>query len=171
MNDLTPATYSQVLVTYIDILGFADLIKESQTDTRYVEKIVSLLTTMKDELSTGGRSHRGPDGRKEKIFTSFNFSDLIVRTTRIPDGVNIGDYLDWELFYLGEKQLSLALEGHLVRGGICVGELFIGAGNTILFGPDLVNVYKLESEKAVYERIVVDQDLKRSAEQIDYSQS
>ncbi len=169
MADRQPA-YSQTLVSYIDILGFADLIKDSQTDTGGVGKIIRLLTTMKDEFSIGGRVHRRPDGRTEKLFQSFNFSDLIVRTTRIPPGADIGQYLDWELFYLGEKQLSLAAEGHLVRGGISMGQLFVGEGNTILFGPALVRAYKLESEKAVYPRILVDAGLKREAEQDTYYQ-
>src|SRR5438105_3932755 len=85
-------TYSQTLVSYIDILGFADLIKDSQTSTDGVREIIRLLTTMKDEFSIGGRVHRRPDGRTEKIFQSFNFSDLIVRTTRIPAGADIGQY-------------------------------------------------------------------------------
>jgi len=85
-------TYSQTLVSYIDILGFADLIKDSQTSTDGVREIIRLLTTMKDEFSIGGRVHRRPDGRTEKIFQSFNFSDLIVRTTRIPAGADICPY-------------------------------------------------------------------------------
>jgi hypothetical protein len=170
MTDFQPTTYSQALVSYIDILGFADLIKDSETAATGVAKIVRLLTTMKDEFSIGGRIHRRPDGRTEKIFRSFNFSDLIVRTTRIPDGADIGEYLDWELFYLGDKQLSLAVEGHLVRGGISIGPLFVGDGSTILFGPALVRAYKLESEKAVYPRILVDAGLKKKAEQDGYDQ-
>jgi hypothetical protein len=170
MTELPSTSYSQALVSYIDILGFADLIKESETTADGVAKIVRLLTTMKDEFSIGGRVHRRPDGRTEKIFQSFNFSDLIVRTTRIPNGADIGAYLDWELFYLGEKQLSLAIEGHLVRGGISIGPLFVGSENKILFGPTLVRAYKLESERAVYPRMLVDASLKKKAEQDNYDQ-
>src|SRR5258707_6986281 len=130
MIDIRFTSYNQEVVRYIDIIGFAELSKDSATAAAGVTKIVRLLTTMKLEFSIGGRIHRRPDGRTEKIFQSFNFSDLIVRTTRIPDGADIGEYLDWELFYLGEKQLSLAVEGHLVRGGISLGPLFVGDGNT-----------------------------------------
>ncbi len=66
MPDTQP-TYNQTLVSYIDILGFADLIKDSQTDSASVAKIVRLLTTMKTEFSVGGRIHTRPDGRAEKI--------------------------------------------------------------------------------------------------------
>jgi hypothetical protein len=165
-----PSTYRQALVSYIDILGFAGLIKDSENTGAGVAKIVRLLTTMKDEFSIGGHVHRRPDGRTEKIFQSFNFSDLIVRTTKVPEGADIGEYLDWELFYLGEKQLSLAIEGHLVRGGITIGPLFVGDGKPILFGPALVRAYKLESEKAVYPRILIDAALKTKAEQVGYGQ-
>lgn len=57
MTDIQQTTYSQVLVSYIDILGFADLIKDSETAVTGVAKIVRLLTTMKDEFSIGGRVH------------------------------------------------------------------------------------------------------------------
>ena len=164
-------TYCKALVSYIDILGFADLINESRTDISKVSKIANLLMTLKEGLSAGGRIHRDPEGNKEKIFDWFNFSDLVVRSTRIPPGADVGEFVDWELFYLGEKQFSLATQGILIRGGICIGDVFVGAGKSTLFGPALVKSYKLESQYAVYPRIIVDRDLITESEQGGYGQS
>jgi hypothetical protein len=170
MSDLIDNTYSKALVSYVDILGFADLINESRANLSRVGKIASLLMTLKDELSVGGRVHRHFDGRTERIFDSFNFSDLIVRSTRIPPGADVSEFVDWELFYLGEKQFSLASEGNLIRGGICIDDMFVGAGRSILFGPALVKSYKLESQYAIYPRIIIDRDLVVQADQGGYGQ-
>jgi hypothetical protein len=123
---------------------------------------------MQENLSAGARVHRDSNEKVVKIFNSFNFSDLTVRSTRIPDDANIGDFVDWELFYLAANQLALATNGVLVRGGICIGDLFVRAGKTMLFGPALVKAYKLESEYAVYPRIIIDRDLIWEAEKGGY---
>ena len=159
MPDLTVGTYHKALVSYIDLLGFAELINDSLTDPLEVAKIAGLLTTMKEELSAGGRIHRDAKERVVKIFASFNFSDLIVRSTRIPDEAEVSSIVDWELFYLGGKQLDLAMDGVLVRGGMSLGDLFASKENSIVFGPALVDAYKLESQSAVYPRILIDRRL------------
>jgi hypothetical protein len=159
MSDLPDYSYSTALVSYIDILGFGDLVSESRTDPARINRIVDILTTMKEELAASGRSHQNADGSKARIFRSFNFSDLIVRCTRTPDGVGVGELIEWELFYLGAKQLTLASQGVLVRGGICLGDLIVTVGNDLVFGPALVRSYKLESQYAIYPRIIIDQDL------------
>lgn len=161
---MVTGAYDRAVVSYIDVLGFADLINESVADPSKVTKISSLLLNMKEELSAGGRIHRDAKERVVKIFASFNFSDLIVRSTKIPDGADISSIIDWELFYLGSKQFDLAIDGVLVRGGMSLGDLLISREDSIVFGPALVRAYKLESQNAVYPRIVIDRDIITTAE-------
>jgi hypothetical protein len=168
MTELTNDAYSKALVSYIDVLGFGDFVAESRSDPSRISRIADLLTTMKEDFSAGGRTHRKPDGRKEKIFNSFNFSDLIVRSTRMPYGADVGEFIDWELSYLGEKQFALARDGVLVRGGVCIGDLFVRPDAGIVFGPALVKAYKLESQYAIYPRIIIDRDLIGDAHQQGY---
>lgn len=162
MNQL-PENYDKTLVSYVDVLGFAELLKErTSTD------IARLLRTMKQNFAAGGRVHRTRNDEIVKIFKSFNFSDLIVRTTRIEPDAQIRDIIESELFYLSENQLSLAVEGILIRGGICTDELCAVPEDSIVFGPALVKSYKLESEYAVYPRIVIDRDMIWEAQEKGY---
>ncbi len=160
MSELTRRNYDETLVSYVDVLGFAELLKE-----RVPEDVARLLNTMKDNFATGGRVHRTRDDEIVPIFKFFNFSDLIVRTTRIEPGADVGEIIDWELYYLSEIQLFLALEGIVIRGSVCVGPLFADSQESIIFGPALVRAYILEREYAVYPRIVIDPDLIWSADQ------
>jgi hypothetical protein len=154
MADFAPHDYDKTLVSYVDVLGFAELLKE-----RTPTDVARLLTTMKQNFAAGGRVHRTRNDEIVKIFKSFNFSDLIVRTTRIEPVADVGEIIDWELYYLSENQLSLAVEGILIRGAICVDDLVAEREDSIVFGPALVRSYRLEREYAVYPRIVIDRDL------------
>jgi hypothetical protein len=146
--------YEKTLVSYVDVLGFADLLKNRSSN-----EVARLLSTIKRTLAQGGRVHRTRKDEIIKIFKAFNFSDLIVRTTKILPGADLGEILDWEFYYLSEIQLSLAIEGTLIRGAICLGDLVAGSQDSIVFGPALVKAYILEHDYAVYPRIVVDRDL------------
>src|SRR5437870_5586704 len=132
--------YDRTLVCYMDVLGFGALLRE-----RGPADVTRLLTTLKRTFSAGGRVHRNRSDEIVKIFKSFNFSDLIVRTTRIEPGADVGDILDWELYYLSENQLALALEGILIRGVVCIDSLLTEPEESIVFGPALVKSYTLES--------------------------
>jgi hypothetical protein len=163
MSESVSQSYDKTLVSYIDILGFAELLKE-----RGAAELAGLLSTMKKNFKAGGRVHRTRSDEIVKIFKFFNFSDLIVRTTRIEPGANLGEIIDWELYYLSENQLSLALEGILVRGAICAGDLVADSQESIVVGPALAKCYTLEHEYAVYPRIVIDRDLIWKADQEGY---
>lgn len=149
--------YRRALITYIDILGFRELIEASKTNASEVENILELVRGVKQEFSAGGRATTTPDNRPKSIFYSTNFSDLTVRTTLIdetPSNSNISEYLNWEFLYIGGRQLQLALKGVLLRGGICVGDIYVD--KEYVFGPGLVKSYALESKYAVFPRVAVD---------------
>lgn len=152
-------TYCRALVSYVDILGFADLINKSRTDASQVERIARVLSTLKQRSSDWSRIHRAPGGEIKKIFSSLDFSDHIVRCTRIAEGIDVNDIIDSELFFLGDLQLTVAEYGVLLRGGVCDGDIFFKPDDTIVFGPALVRAYELERDHAVYPRIVVDRNL------------
>jgi len=156
--------YSRTLVSYIDILGFAQMIERSREDAAEIGKLRDRLTAMR-RVATENSKHRNSSGENINVaFDSFSFSDLVVRCT------TLGDHPPWfillmaELHYLAAGQSSLASEGVLVRGGISMGELFMNPEKTTVFGPAFVRSYKLESQQAIYPRILVDREVVFEAE-------
>lgn len=155
----SPITYRPCIVTYLDLLGFTKLVEDTLTDVTKVEGLASLLSKLKEKASSGARIHRRPDGAPQQIFNAFNFSDLTVRCTEFPEDGNIVDFLNWELTYVSEMQLTFLLNQRvLIRGGICLDQIATDPARNIVFGPGLVKSYKLESEYAIYPRIVIDRD-------------
>src|ERR1700676_4089621 len=98
MSELPNYSYSTSLVSYIDILGFGDLVNGSRPDPATISKLVSILTTLKGELASWGRHHRNREATKAKVFHSFNFSDLILRSTLVSDRADLGELIEFELF-------------------------------------------------------------------------
>jgi hypothetical protein len=142
--------YEKALLTYIDVLGFRELIHQSKNNVPVILDIKKLLESLAEKFSQNDRF-------PHTEFCSFTFSDLVVRCTLIKNSVNIGKLLNQELSSLKEKQLSLALQGEFVRGSICIGDIF--TDNGLLFGPALVKAYELESIYAIFPRIIVDRNL------------
>lgn len=146
--------YRPTLISYIDLLGFKDLIDEKGEDA---EAIRSVLKIAKDELSARLPSEEKVKKSARESFYATNFSDLIVRCTTPIRAASPEELVIGEVAYLSEKQLSLILQYVLVRGGICFGAVV--AGPDYLFGEGLIKSYILEKDYAIFPRIVIDRDL------------
>jgi hypothetical protein len=155
MPNGTESTYSNALVSYVDILGFGDLVTESMTNVAKISQLRSIL----EELRKIGDTPKRHRKHSEERFASFNFSDLIVRSTTIASVMLWYDTVDWEFYYLAEQQMSLAIQGVWVRGGISIGDVYVSPENGIVFGPALIRSYRLESAYAIYPRLVLDRGL------------
>jgi hypothetical protein len=159
MHDALTASYKKTLVSYVDILGFSAMIEKSRKDPAEIANLRDRLTAMR-RVAFENSEHRNSSGERIKVvFDSFSFSDLVVRCTGIGDELPWFILLNAELHYLATRQISLAAEGVLIRGGISMGDLFINPEKTTVFGPAFVRSYELESEQAIYPRIVVDREL------------
>ena len=151
------AHYRKAIVTYMDILGFRDLVTNSQTDPSKIDHILHILRTTK-KRGTFSVAMAMPEGSFEQVVTTQNFSDLIVRISFVNNESDIGYRTNIELMILAGIQCRLAAHhGILLRGGVSAGELYLD--DDFLFGPALVRSYELESAIAVYPRIVVDAKL------------
>lgn len=127
------AEYDERVVLFLDILGFKTLIDRQQQ-----EIVAEALTATATQYS-------------EKIQTSA-FSDNVAVSMKIADGcelvqiIQFSSYLAWLLLH----------KGVLSRGGISVGKLH--HNNGIIYGPALNAAYELESQVAVYPRIILEHD-------------
>jgi len=168
-------SYGNKLVTYIDILGFSDLITRNQDDASKPSAVLLALRLASDEV-TGVSPY--PEANPEDFFHFATFSDHVVRSTDVRDPAKLADVVAWEFYRLALCQLSLAsgLEDPfdpssapnpvLIRGGICVGKLFFLEDRRTVFGPALVRSHELESQEAIFPRIVVDRGLIRQSREL-----
>ncbi len=139
--------YRPCLISYLDILGMKDLLREAGEDANTVAEVLErfrdFYTPMKDQ----------------KILwqsTFVNFSDLGLRVVPVLTDANIKHRLGGffhEVMDLGFIQVNLVNRGILVRGSLTLG-LICHAGG-LVFGSGLVEVHELESKVAKYPRIIV----------------
>jgi len=149
--------YRNAIISYVDILGFSEMIRESATQPERVGKIADLLQAVRDDLGFNPKIQRSKDTVSAANFVAENFSDLTIRSRFVTGDVPDSEAVQ-EIGYLAGTQYNLAVtEDVLIRGGVCFGQIV--ASDDVTFGPGLVKSYLLESEFAVYPRIVVDRDL------------
>lgn len=166
---MSVTTYRRALITYVDVIGFRSFIEQSEANQNHVREIDRILRVLRQELTKAPRfksSERNPEG----TLRCFSFSDLTVRATLINNEEGLPNIFNREVETLAQKQLLLACWGKddlenfpvLFRGAISLGDIAVDMddlNDEQIFGPALVRSYELESETAVYPRIVIDRDL------------
>jgi hypothetical protein len=151
------ANYRKVLLTYLDILGFREMIRESVGNPGKVAEILHVLKVTKRKGTTGIAT-ADDNGETKLITRTHNFSDLIIRITFIDNPNDLIARLNMELMMLAGIQCELtASYGILLRGGLSMGECY--EDDEFIFGPALVHSYELEEKTAVFPRIVISQSL------------
>lgn len=149
--------YRRCLCSFIDVLGFRELVLASGEDLEAKRKVHLILKQFQRNLH-----HKGvPGGRenKEPPLVVRAFSDSIVRIVPLGSRCNSLFYDDveseiiHELIDLCGAQFDLLTMGILVRGGISIGDVYWDDHQ--MFGPALIDAYDLESKTAVYPRIVL----------------
>ncbi|MGQ1890135.1 hypothetical protein ACT29H_06805 [Thermophagus sp. OGC60D27] len=167
MND-SEIKYEKRLVAFIDILGFKEIVKQSEKDISKIELIYSVLDYLKNweaqekwdlrlvEIE-GDAQKRGVENFDIRGKTNITaFSDSIVVSVKVDNNINeMASTLIVHLAYIGAILLE---KGILFRGGLTVGNL-IHIENGIVFGQGLIDSYKLESKSAKYPRIILSDKL------------
>ncbi len=136
-----PDAYRQSVVTFLDILGFREMIRN---------KPASVVSAALDAVSETAAQPVGIGGDQTKVIS---FSDSVVRV-RPTDAESPYEALLHEIQDLSAAQWSLMDFGVLVRGGTTIGEVAVAPGRA--FGPAFVRAYDLESSIASAPRIVID---------------
>ena len=161
--------YENRVVAFLDILGFKNLIKESENNDSKINKIYQVLEYLKSfetpdewdlkfvEIEEDAQK-KGVDSFEIKDEINCTcFSDSIVISIPL-DNYNINEVVSTlvaNLSYIG----SILLEnGILLRGGITLGNL-VHNENGIIFGQALISAYELESRQSKYPRIILSDKL------------
>lgn len=149
--------YEEMVVTFIDILGFKKLIESENIEE--VRKIIDRFNGFKN-LSM--LCHKTGDPNND-AFNSISASDAIIRLTRFPENYNKEQIIIKEIEVLASIQLKLICDHKiLIRGGLSIGKMYFNYNNrlTSFFGPAYIRAYEIESKTASYPRIVIDKKLK-----------
>ena len=167
--DLRKYKYDTRIVAFIDILGFKQLVMESETDNSKFKILDQTLTHLKKmenndkwglkliEIEEDAQRHGIEDFDIRKSVRVTCFSDSIVVSVQInKNNINhIVSALIANLSYIGSELMS---NGILIRGGISVGNLNHTKDGKII-GKAMIEAYELESKCANYPRIILSDKL------------
>lgn len=171
--------YENRITIFLDILGFRNIVEKTESNSDFAERIFCVLDSMKSK--TLGQEMFGEainvevsEEERKKVQNFMgeiskhlmskstiqitHFSDSIVLSVSISDS----DANGMSLFeYLARLQYRLWRDFNiLIRGGGVVDRLKHGEGGA-LFGPAMVKAYDLESNLAIFPRIILDNKCKQ----------
>lgn len=135
----SPKGYEQSVVTFIDILGFSDVVREHDATE---------INVMLDLISETAAAQNNWGGRTEIL----SFSDSVIRAKGC--GKSVFSAALSEIIEIANAQCELALKGILIRGGMTTGNVSVSEGR--VFGPGFIRAYELEAHFAGSPRIVID---------------
>lgn len=157
-------------MAFIDILGFKEIVKQSESDPSKIELLFFALDYLKDWEAPGkwgldlmifeeDAQKRGIENFDIRGKTNTTtFSDSIVVSVKVDDNVNeMASTLIGNLSYIGAFLME---SGILFRGGMTIGNIIHHENGTV-FGQGLIDAYMLETRSAKYPRIIVSDKLLR----------
>ncbi|WP_413676779.1 hypothetical protein [Pantoea dispersa] len=129
-------------VAFIDILGFKGIVEKERLTGYSGEQLNKLLECHLE---------------CETIFKEYGL-DII----QFSDSIMISKIYERESFHefissVSAYQKFLMRQGFLCRGGVAVNKHY--SKSSFVFSPALIEAYKVESEKAIYPRVVVSEDV------------
>lgn len=162
-DDAEKVAYKKAIVSFIDILGFRGLVTHSRNDPSMVLGVIKKFREFHgdynhDEIIKG--VNLSSDEKKLAANNkAYLFSDCVVRVQDCPHEGREAVFL-LEVTQLMAAQRALMGEGIFIRGGITYGDIFYNQDT--IFGPAMIEAYDLESEKAIFPRLIVGQNFKEA---------
>lgn len=166
----TDIKYDRRIIAFIDILGFREMVKESEYDPTRIEFLYSILDYLKDWNISDKWDLKfveiEEDAQKKGVHNfdirgktnSTSFSDSIVVSVKVDNNINeMTSTLVANLAYIGAILIE---KGILFRGGLTIGNIIHTQTGTV-FGQGLIDAYLLETKSAKYPRIVLSDKLIR----------
>lgn len=138
-------------VTFVDILGFKEIVKKAESDEDYqkeVSDVLNYIANIRDENYNGIFSKYGINSD----VSVFSDSIVISHSCKEDDADALYELLI-DLMFLC---IDLIDKGIYVRGGVVFGDII--HNKNISWGPALIEAYKLEENDAIYPRIIIDKN-------------
>ncbi|TAE14412.1 MAG: hypothetical protein EAZ47_08440 [Bacteroidetes bacterium] len=140
--------YERRIVLFLDVLGFRKLIEENPKAVGKTNRKVAFI--LKEFQSFFGKKVPEVYKTSKKIC---RFSDSVAISMKTGSNEDFGLLLD----RLRILQAQLLMGEVVLRGGISIGAMV--HTSKAMFGPAFLKAYDLESKKAKYPRIILDDDI------------
>lgn len=165
-KDKQKVVYDKRIFTFIDIIGFEELVNNSKDDpTKILEVYDSLKAARKMIQVPVGQSLQTVEVDFKEYYTHF-FSDTVIMSCPYKSFGYFNIMIAWVMWF---QYRMWADRGFFVRGSIVYNDIY--QEGDIVFGPAMIDAYHLEKDKnkAVWPRILVDQSIlyKLSTEERD----
>lgn len=159
--------YQPHLVAFIDILGFKELVNETDRNSDRLNELLKVLHYLKTwELpdAWGLELVEIEESAQYKGVENFNISD-ITEATVFSDSIvvsvnaerNVNERFTSLIANLAALGAKMMEKGILIRGAITIGNLYHKSG--VILGKGMIEAYQLELKSAVYPRIILSQTL------------
>jgi len=135
-------------IAYLDILGFHEFTIQSIEDPYLISKLEQ---AMRDAFSWLG----GPESLQAPIDSDWSlrvFSDCVCVTNEMTD-IGVGSMI----IGLALFQREMLKSGFLIRGAITLGSYY--QSDYAIISDGLVKAHKIESEDAIYPRIIIEEEV------------
>lgn len=149
---MTHVKYKEGLVSYVDIMGFGDLVRTKKAGD--ISRIIRVTKETVQPRKIKTRFKTMSIGIPDDEYANFSDLSIISIPLRDTSGFPPRGRIFSQLIHLVHAQaILLADEGLVIRGGVTAGKFVKSWGQ--LFGPAIIRAYELESKIADYPRIVV----------------
>lgn len=148
--------YEKRIIAFVDILGWKRAINDKSASEIY--SIMAPIIQMADVYNNQARTKieeqaKENNGKVNPLFMSIQlaiFSDCLAYSMPSDIGSRVYDKV---AFIIRE----FLRKGYLVRGGISEGDLY--HNDQIVFGPGLVKAHEIESKRASFPRVLIDESV------------
>lgn len=148
--------YDKKIVAFIDILGFKNIIENTENDRKNLDKLYLMYREIIDSVNKLNEAKTMLKNRE-----TINFSDYLLaisecEITLVSDSIFISinpEGYDELMKMLRSFQFRMSHDGYFLRGGITFGDVI--HKSEMIFGPAVVKAYELESHHADYPRIII----------------
>ena len=155
MTDAKPQIYEARYVSFIDILGFSEIVRNSVQSPTQASELAKALDQINSNIS-----FLSLKGLTSDDFRAQSFSDCILLSEApTPKGLQ---FLLTTICFLTNSLLSI---GILTRGGLSKGLLH--HSDKAVFGPAFLSAYEMENQTAIFPRIIVDRETLKDYSALD----
>lgn len=151
------------IILFLDILGYSDTIINStppKDEDYYLGEVYNLMSFLSQFIAERNQISDN-NGRNLGLsrFKSLMFSDNILFFAPYNDEKDKNNLYMNLLYGLAAFLFQYRKEDFFFRGGITSGSMYYDEDLHLVFGSGLIKAYELESKKAIYPRIVIDENL------------